>query len=106
LAFTTTWSNFGLGGSAPGAPGSTYYGWEDLPLADHVEDANVNGGAVTQITTSGDNGDYNDLVFRITQSNTQAPVPEPASFTLLCAGLLGIGLMRRWRGGTVKTSNH
>jgi hypothetical protein len=95
LALSTSWSNFGLGGSAPGAPGSTYYGWEDLPLADHVQDADVNGGVVTQITTSGDNGDYNDLVFRITQSDPPAPVSEPASFTLLCAGLLGIRLMRR-----------
>ena len=103
LALTTTWSNFGLGGSAPGAPGSTYYGWEDLPLADHVEDANVNGGVVTQITTSGISGDYNDLVFRIAQSDPPAHVPEPASFTLLCAGLLGIGLMRR--GGAVKGFN-
>jgi hypothetical protein len=95
LAVSTSWSSFGLGGSAPGAPGSTYYGWEDLPLADHVQDADVNGGVVTQITTSGDNGDYNDLVFRITQSDPAAPVSEPASFTLLCAGLLGIRLMRR-----------
>lgn len=103
LAATTTWSDFGLGGSAPGAAGSTYYGWADLPLASNVQDAKVKGGVVTQVTTNGSfGGDYNDLVFQISQSS--APVRESASLTLLCAGLLGIGLMRR-RHRTVNVTN-
>src|SRR5258708_9942134 len=65
LALTTTWSNFGLGGSAPGAPGSTYYGWEDLPLADHVDDANVNGVVHTQLTPSRISGAHKIFGFLI-----------------------------------------
>jgi hypothetical protein len=101
LAFTTNWGNFGLGGSAPGEPGSTYYGWEDLPLAGNVEDATISGGVVTQIDTgSWDSGDYNDLVFQVSQSSGPPnPVPEPPSLTILAAGLLAIGLMRQQRRG-------
>jgi hypothetical protein len=104
LAYTTNWDSFGLGGSAPGAPGSIYYGWEDLPLADHVEDANVSNGTVTQITTGGGSGDYNDLVFQVTQSAVSRSVPEPASATLLAAGLLTVGLVHRHRPRFVNRS--
>jgi hypothetical protein len=70
-------------------------------LADNVQDATVSGGAVTQIDTgSWATGDYNDLVFQVSQSSgSRDPIPEPASLTLLAAGLLGISLMRQQRGG-------
>jgi hypothetical protein len=97
LAYTTLWDDFGFGGTAPEAPGSIYYGWEDLPITGGIVAAGISGRIVTQITTGGGSGDYNDLVFHISQSASPARVSEPASLVLFCAGLVGTGLTRRRR---------
>ena len=52
---------------------------------------------MTQITTGGGTGDYDDLVFQVMQSASPARVSEPASLVLLCAGLICIS--QRTGGG-------
>lgn len=88
LASTSTFSDFGLGATAP-TPVSTgcalvsgcYFGWEDRPGpgADH---------------------DFNDLVFALqfiptTTTAFGDPVPEPAAMELLAGGLLGLAIIAR-----------
>jgi len=87
LASTSIFSDFHLGAAAP-APVSTncalltgcYLGWEDR-------------------SQPGADKDFNDLVFALqfTPANRVSPdaahVPEPATLTLLCAGMLVLGLI-------------
>jgi PEP-CTERM motif-containing protein len=50
-------------------------------------------------------GDYNDAIFEIQTTTKFTPevssVPEPATFSILGLGLVGIGLLRRSRGSRI-----
>jgi hypothetical protein len=89
---TTTWfSNDALNTTDAGdqhfviftsaTTGTYYIGVEDLGLS---EGPNIEG-----------NGDYNDIVFQLTTSVSSAP--EPATFGMIGAGLVGLAFFRRAR---------
>jgi hypothetical protein len=42
-------------------------------------------------------GDYNDVILRFTTSAVVAGIPEPASLSFVGLGLLGVGLIRKFR---------
>jgi hypothetical protein len=87
----TWYSNSGL--NVPGSSGDPA-GHQHFALFTTGTDPNMFFLGITDwITGNGGegNGDYQDLVIRV---NADAVVPEPATFALMGAGLLGLGFAR------------
>lgn len=73
--------------SAPNAPASNFFGYQDL-------------SGIGKIEISSTNRPFSPLIDNLTYGSTVAPVPEPSTMALIAigAGLAGVNALRRRRG--------